>query len=539
MKPRHVIYLSGAAATLYTRGRARFAPVAGYELPDGDPAVLVARLRQAPAGVVAIVVDVLEEEHNRDTMPRLGRRDQAAMLARRIARTFPRTSYRTSAVQGRVPGDPRTSRILLSGLSKADHLRALQEALAGARLPVSVVCSPALLSNPILDRLRPANPVYATLVVSRQREGSLRVSFFRGRELVGSRLMRRSLAAPPGDFPRLTRQLEESVRYFDAAFAPSAANPIDVLLLCEPGVDAARAAAGGTGHEGFRFHVPEPAEAGRRLGLRDGLTPGNADLLFVELLRRHAPTGNFAPAEERRYFQLHQLRVFGKAACLVLAAGALTGSALNAAGILGVADETASVRAAIGDVTSQLEASLAADGANGADPLEMQRIGTAWRLLQQHSVEPVEVLALVSRAVDANPQVRIEGVEWTPVQAVSPTGDGEPTGDETGEEGDAAAGESTDATATGPVPASGQRVRLTIRGRIEPFDGNYPLAFRGVRSFMATLGADPSVITVNARNEPLDVNLRSTLTGEMTPELRVEKAVFTINVLVRVGHEPA
>jgi len=530
VKPRHVIYLSGTGVVLYTWDRTRYLPVSGYELPDGDPAALVSCLRQTPAAVVAIVVDVLEEEHNRDTLPRLARRDQAAMLARKLARMFPRTAYRTAAIQGRLPDDPQASRILLSGLSRADHLRTLQELLAEARLPVSTVCSPALLSRPLLDKLRPANPADATLVVSRQREGSLRLSFFRGRDLVGSRVMRRSLAAPPGDFARLAKQLEESVRYFDAAFAPSATNPIDVLLLCEPGVDPARARAQGMGHEGFRLHVPDPADAARRLGLRDDLQAGNGDLLFVELLRRYRPAGNFAPPAERRYFLLHQVRVFGKAACLALAAGALTGSGLNFVDILGAMNETAVVRASIGDVTSQLNASLAGDGPNGADPLEMQRIGTAWQLLRQHAVEPDEILGLVSSAVDANPQVQIEGIEWSPVRAIAATADDsgsdgtEPVAP-TDEAGDGTAGE--------------QRVRLTIRGRVEPFAGNYPLAFRGVRTFMASLQADPRVIAVKAGKEPLDISPRSTVTGEMTPNLKADKAAFTINVLLRVNHGPA
>lgn len=544
MKPQYVIYLSGTGVVLYTWDNRHYAQVSGYELPDGDPAALVAYLRQAPAGVVGIVVDILEEEHTRDTLPRLGRRDQDAMLGRKLGRVFPRTAYRTAAVQGRLPDDPQTSRILLSGLSKADHLRTLQGLLAEARVPVAGVCSPALLSRPLLDKLRPANPADATLLVSRQREGSLRLSFFRGRDLVGSRVMRRSLAAPPGDFARLAKQLEESVRYFDAAFAPSASHPIDVLLLCEPGVDAATVRADGMGHEGFRLHVPDPAEAARRLGLRQGLQAGNADLLFVELLRRYAPAGNFAPPEERRYFQLYQVRVFGKAACLALAAGALLGSALNVADILARTSETADARASIGDITSQLAASVAGDGYTGADPLEMQRIGTTWQLLRQHAVEPGEILGLVSTAVEANPQVQIEGIEWSPVQALAPSADGETGGEEpavdasgepSGEPGEALAGDvMPDESAAGE-----QRVRLTIRGRVEPFDGNYPLAFRDLRTFMGALGADPRVISVKARKEPLDVSPQSTLTGELTPNLKADKAAFTINVLLRFSHEPA
>ena len=544
MTPRHVIYLSGSGVVLYSWDRRRYVPVSGYELPDGDPTALVNYLRQTPAAVVAIVVDVLEEEHSRDTLPRLGRRDQSAMLARKLARAFPRTAYRTAAVQGRLPDDPQTNRILLSGLSKADHLRTLQGLLAEARLPVSTVCSPALLSRPLLDKLRPANPADATLVVSRQREGSLRLSFFRGGDLMGSRVMRRSLAAPPGDFARLGKQLEESVRYFDAAFAPSASNPIDILLLCEPGVDPARARAEGTGHEGFRLHVQDPADAARRLGLRDSLQEGNADLLFVELLRRHRPAGNFAPPEDRRYFQLHQFRVFSKAACLTLAAGALTGSALNVVDILAVRHETADVRASIDNVTNQLDASLAGDGPNGADPLDMQRVGTAWQLLRQHAIEPGEILGLVSNAVDANPQVQIEGIEWSPVQQLVLDGDG--SGGEQavmppdGSGGGPATDEPQDDAGLQDGSTGGeQRVRLTIRGRVEPFDGDYPLAFLGVRQFIASLEADPGVISVKARKEPLDVSPQSTLTGEMTPDLKADKAGFTINVLLRVNHEPA
>jgi hypothetical protein len=159
-------------------------------------------------------------------------------------------------------------------------------------------------------------------------------------------------------------------------------------------------------------------------------------------------------------------------------------------------------------------------------------------------VEPGEVLGLVSSALEANPQVQIEGIEWSPVQALAPVADG--SGDEQAEaapdepaEDPAADGTMADAGFQDGSPAGGQRVRLTIRGRVEPFDGDYPLAFQGVRTFMASLGADPRVISVRARKEPLDVSPQSTLSGELTPNLAADKAAFTINVLLRVDHGPA
>ncbi|MBN8280238.1 MAG: hypothetical protein J0M16_06495 [Gammaproteobacteria bacterium] len=546
MKPQHVIYLTGSTAVHYTREKSRYVAVSGYDLATDDLATLVGVLADGPARTVAIIADVLEEEHTRDTIPRLGKRDQQAMLARKLVRLFPRTSYRTATVQGRLPADPDTQRVILSGLSKADQLRSLQGMLAAARVPVSVVCSPALLSSPILDKLRPAKAGESVLVVTRQREGGLRLSFFRDRDLLGSRLLRQSLAAPPGDFGRLVRQLEESIRYFDPAFAPSATSPVHVVLLCEPGVDAARAEAEGSGHEGFRLHVPDPAVAARQLGLASPLEAGNGDLLFVELLRRHGSRGNFAPPEERRYFQLHQARVFGRAACLAIGAAALTGAALETVSLLDMAKETAAVRDSAADISRQLETRLTVDRTAGADPLEMQRIGTAWQLLKQHAVEPDEIFGLVSKALADNPQVQIEAIEWTLIQPVSATAEAVPApsadADDGGEDGVTAEnpGEAQPELAGETARAAGeQRVRLTIKGRIEPFDGNFPQAFLGMRTFMTDLKSDPRVVSIKARKEPLDVSPRSSVSGEMTPNTRTGDAGFTLNVLMAVNHGAA
>lgn len=545
MKPRHVAYLTSSEVVLYTWDDSHYVPVSGYELPNGDPTPLVSYLRQTPSAVIAILVDVLEEEHQQATIARLGRRDQRAMLARKLARAFPRTNYRNAAVQGRLPNEPQTARILLSGLTKAEHLGALLGLLAEAKLPVARVCSPALLSRPVVDKLRPASPADATLLVSRQREGSLRLTFYRDRNLVGSRLIRRSVAAAPGDIPRLVRQLEESVRYFDAAFAPSATNPVDVILLCEPGTEPA--AALGTGHDGFRLLVPDPVTAAAKLGLGAGtgagLKPGNADLLFVALLRQHAPAGDFAPPADRRYFELHRMRVFGRAACVLLAGGALLGSALNVADILRLTGETANIQATIGTLSRGLDPTSPSRDLYTADPLEMERIVRAWQLLEKHVVEPRDIFSLVSAAVDANPDIRVDRIEWLPLQAVTAATadsgsaadeqDGEPVESEAGTAATEPAMDEAGAATSSPV------FRLVIRGHIQPFAGDYPLAFMNVRTFMQALRADRRVISVKAINEPLDLNPRSTLTGEVTADLKTEKAGFTLNILVRAADEPA
>ncbi|MDP2324966.1 MAG: hypothetical protein Q8N51_13185 [Gammaproteobacteria bacterium] len=539
MKPQHVIYRAGNSVVLYSWDRQRYVPVSGYELPDGDPTPVVDYLRQTPAAVIAILLDVMEEEHTLDRIAQLGRSDQSALLARKLARAFPRTDFRTAAVQGHEPDDPKITRILLSGFTKTSHLTALLGLLDEAQLPVACICSPALLSRPLVDKLRPTNPADATMLVSRHLRGSLRLSFFRGRHLVGTRLMRRSVAASPGDMAHLVKQLDESVRYFDAAFAPSASTPVDVILLCENGIDPAAAMSRGMGHEGYRLHVPDPAAAAKNLGIGDALQPGNADLLFVELLRRFAPSGDFAPTAARRYFHMHRARIFGKAACLALAAAALLGLSLNGVALLETNHQVEDVRHSTAELTHLLQADAYDYGANGADPLEMSRAVTAWRELERHNVDPEAVLRLVSSAMERQPRVLLDAVQWSPVSTAALTTEGAESGNDNPIEPGADETDPGDSNAGASGSPMSRRVRISIQGRVEPFGGNYPLAFAELQSFMNTLRGDPRVLSVSARKEPLDVNPRSTLTGEITPTLRNDQATFTVDLLVRFPDEPA
>lgn len=534
MKPQHVIYRAGNAVVLYTWDRQRFVPVAWYGLPNGDPAPIINYLRQTPDAVITIVLDVMEEEHTQETMAQLGRRDQKAMLARKVARAFPRTEYRTATIQRRAPNDPKSTQVLLSGLTKTDHLNTLMERLAEAKLPVACICSPALLSSPLVDRLRPENPADATMLVSRQLRGGLRLSFFRGRQLVGSRLMRRSVAAASGDMVQLVRQLDESVRYFDAAFAPSASTPVDVILLCESDINPAAAMTQGLGHEGYRLHIPDPMAAAKKLGLRDALKPGNANLLFVELLRRYAPSGNFAPASALRYLYLNRARVFGKAACLMLAAAALLGLSLNGVAVLEASLQVADARNSNAELNSLLQARATDDDDIGADPLEMGRAVATWQQLRQQDVDPQAVLRLISTAVEAQPRVLLNAVQWAPAAPMAFAGQ------ETGIGSDQLAEPGINAPGTAESgPAGSPRVRVSIQGRVEPFGGNFPLAFSELEKFMTALRRDPRVLSVTARKGPLDVDPRSTLTGEITPTLRSDEAAFTVELLVRFTDERA
>jgi hypothetical protein len=543
MRMQHVIHLGINHCVLHTWQNRGYTRVCGYSPRTGDPAEMLAFLGKSASGSIGIIVDVLEEEHSRDRIARLGQRDQHAMLERKLARAFPRTEFSTATVQGRTTDNPLSQDVLFSALTKPEHLRTLVEQISAAKLPLVTVCSPALLSLPVVDRLQPRSDgqTQASLLVTRDIEGRLRLAFFRNRKLVSSRLLRKSLSARPGDIARLLRQLEESVRYFDPSFIVSATNPVEVWLLGEPAAAPHEVTAAGSGHEGFHLHAVSLDNVCGALGIHSRLEPGHADLLFIELLRRHSPAANYLPLAGRRYHQLEQLRRYAQAACLVLGTTALLAGTWNGLSLLDTGLQARDLSNSLETVTAGVHthSEYGADD-NSIDPLQMRQVVSAWQALVDNRTEPREILALVSRAVEQQPRLQIDAISWSPLAVVSSTDESAPDeGSEDAPTEEDSAGEESAPDEAGIEPQLAGRIRITVRGRIEPFDNDYPLAFTEVESFMANLRADPRISTVRVREQPLDIRPGSTLTGEISRENKLAKAGFAVDIIMRTGNDQA
>jgi hypothetical protein len=542
MRVQHVIHLGIDNCVLHTWQGRSYTPVSSYAPHSGNPAEMLAFLRQNNGGTIGILVDVLEEEHSRDRIARLGQRDQRALLERKLARVFPRTEFSTATLQGRTADGAEGHDVLFSALTKPDHLRTLVEQLTAAKLPLAGIWSPALLSLPVVDKLRSkAGPhAAAALLVTRDGEGRLRLAFFRNRRLISSRLLRKSLSARPGDLSRLLRQLEESVRYFDPSFIVNATNPVDVWLLGEQDAAAHDITAAGSGHEGFHLHPVGLDGVSAALGIKARLQPGQADLLFIELLRRHTPAAGYLPASGRRYFQFEQIRRYAQAACTVLGTTALIAGTWNGLSLLDTRLQTRDVSNSLETVSAGVHThSEYQTDDSGLDPLQMRQVVSAWQALVANRTEPRDILALLSHAVEQQPRLQIDAIGWSPLAAVSAVEESALDEDsETPVDADADADASAGDDADVETPVAG-RIRITVRGRVEPFDRDYPLAFAEVENFMGNLRADPRVSSVRAREQPLDIRPGSTLTGEISPENKSGEAAFAIDIIMRTGNDQA
>ena len=515
MRIEHVIYLSSAGCSLWSWCRTQFDESTVRTPVGADPGPLVEELARLEAAPIAVLVDMTDEEHTRDTVLRLGSRDQQAMLARKLARAFPRTPFRAAQVQGRNAENPDEDCALLSALTRPEPVRFLMQRLADARLPVVGVFSPALLTERLLDPQACAAP--ALMLVLRRGNGRLQHSFFRDGRLAGSRRLRATATPALEDPSFMLRQLEESLRYFDPTFAASADRPLQVLLA--PADLELLSSAEGRG-EGWQLRPLEVAELGKRLRIRAGLGDGVSERVFVELLRQHAGTTNFAPPADRRYFEFFRIRFYARAACLALAGAAFIGTLVNGLAIFDAGQRAAGSSATVHQLETLLPG-VPESGSSRVDPMEMQMVVTAYDALAGHQAEPGYVLVAIGAAVSQRPGIQVDALEWSAERpAVAATEQG-----------------SEDGEATAPAPPAG--ITVILKGHVAPFGGDYARAFDELQAFVDALRETPDIDTVTPRAQPLDVSPSSTLTGEVAVGTPPGDAAFTLEIVMRLPHERA
>lgn len=518
MRNEYVICLGSSGATLWSwQGRAGFASARGGAAMDSGQ--LITALRALPAAPVAVLVDRVDEEHVRDCVPQVGRRDQQALLGRKLARAFPRSMFRTAALQGPSLRSPGESDVLLSALTRPEPVRELLDALAAARIPVAGVHVPALLAGRLLDEA--ARSADATLLVLRRAGGRLQHCFFRRGRLAGSRGLRAASGAHPGDGLLLQRQIEESLRYFDATWQASAERPLQLLL---PAADLDALVAAGSIGEYWQPRALAPAEISRRLRLPVAFDPDRSGRCFIDMLRTAPAGGNFAAAGECRYFQLFRARRVAATACLGLIGLALAGALGNGLAILEAGQQAAGSAAAV----DQLEAALPDPGSAHAevDPLRMRAAVMAYDAVAAHQAEPAWILAAVGEAMTASPRIRLDGIEWSV---------GPPAAAQDATPGDPAADSSTDPAPAPAVLPADDSITVRLRGHVAPFRGDYVQAFAEVEAFADELRAHPAAGQVTLKAQPLDINPGSTLTDEVSGEQAGQaKAGFALELLMRL-----
>ena len=476
---RWVLIVRAGEARLFRRSRRTHGPVADFTADATGHARLRQHLERATRSPIYLLVDLVEEDFQRETAPHVRGRTRRSILATRRARLFPGNPYVAARREGRTSDGRRDDRILFSAILRPERIDPWLSALRGYE--VAGIHSLPIVSAELLPLLGAGEG--RILLVTVSGEGNLRQTFFEDGRLALSRLV----TLPPGEpavrARHIVAEMERLLHHLGRS--GHSANGLSFRFLAsEPLLGAVRNS--NIGRE-LAEGLVDTATVERRLGChsrprtveRDDASMRGCDRIFGHLALNRRPPNLYAPPSALATHRTKQagrtLKATGFA--LVVAGAAWSGATWHRSNDLAAATEALEREAA--GTEARYRAERLPKSKVGADDLRLavetaQRLGT-------NRVRATPILRTIGEVLARFPDLQLESLEWFEIS------------DREGWPG----------LPVENAPRDQFRV-IHLRGRVEPFTGHYREAAEEVFRFVEGLEAMPGLTGVDVKDLPQD-----------------------------------
>ncbi len=520
---RRVFYADGQDLSVYECQRGVIRESFVFKGDDTGRRALADYLRKTMNVTSYLLVDVVEEEYRRDTLPHVFGQDRRNLIRHRTERAFRDTPYRYAQLQGRVTEGRRDDKVLFSALTNPLLLQAWLDLMLQHKVPLAGIYSLPLLSTSLLPHLHVVSE--HSLVVSLQGAGRLRQSLFQDGYLKLSRLAQ--ISTDPGEEAKDTlEEVEKLHRYLASLRLLPRSGTLDVYLIGHgPMLAALEGESTNTGS--IRYHPVDTTDLAQDLGMGEDFSSPYAEGLFVQLMLRGRPAEHYGTPDQTQYFNMRRLRFAMVAAGVVLLAGSTLWAGLQLAeGVL------YRERALVGQqqakyYAQRYEEAKAAMPATPAEPVELKAAVDIARLMEENRATPLRVMTVLGKVLKDYPGLYVNEFQWhvTDDAELQPKDSGFGTAGLPGNTGLPGGG-----GASGAVYESS-----LVYGYVSSFDGDFRKALELVERFAADLSSREGVHAVKIISSPLNVSSSESLRGVVGARPGSDRAPFAIRVVLRHG----
>lgn len=463
----------------------------------------------AARGVTAYVMaDTVDEDYRFETLPHAKGKDRNEMVARKLKQLYRGTSYYSYSLQSREADKRKDDRYLFAAFTSPELLSPWLKAINSQNLPVAGVYSLPMVSVTLISYLKLKHP---NLLIVTKGSAGVRQTFFKSLKFRISRLTPLREAMESAD-QYYADEVSNTRMYLDALTITHVDDTLQVVILDQDDSLTGLPAAISRGRPNMQCTLLGKSDIVSRFAIAPAELEASMDALHLHLLGESTPAHNFAPPQVTQGFQRYLGRRLVYAASAVLLASALIWSGLNVLDAMRTRDETTAMRRQTQEfqtlyqqVTAQFpEAPTTTDNLRHTVEIAEQ--------LRQSLRTPEPMLAVVSHALDASPQIRLLRIEWKygaqaePGSSQSPSDPG------------------------GPLVQTG-----VLRGEVSPFNGDYKGAMMQINAFANRLAADPKVARVNALKLPFNASSDTGITGSTNTPGGAGGAEFEFAVTFKPG----
>lgn len=451
-------------------------------------------LKSAGNALAYIAADTVEEDYRFDTLPHATGSDRASLLDRKIRQYYRSTRFVSALARGRSGEKRRDDRYLFSALTNPGLIDPWITSIAQHGSPVAGVYLVSMLTAALLPKLGITAP---RVLIAAPHSSGLRLTFYKDGEFYSSRLTRPVPQHPKDAAQMLLTELSNTRMYLSTLNLDSIDESLSVAFLDRNNMladIAAQISAGGHGLDCITF---DRATLTRQLGIDPNHLDVALETVYLHSMASSPPAANLAPATVTAGYRLLQRKQSLYLASAAVGAAGLLWTGYNlwrlhdtSQDIADAARRTAAAQAQYKEITRTFPAA----------PTSSDNLIKAVEIYKQvvKSVRsPQPFMQIVSRAMDASPEIFLQEISWQYGQDRPDTGGAAPVGAKP-----AAPGENT-----------GLRQSGVISGEIRPFQGDYRAAIESVNRMAERLAKDPAVAEVKVTKFPLNVNSELALSG--------------------------
>ncbi|MCW9012527.1 MAG: hypothetical protein OQL06_01995 [Gammaproteobacteria bacterium] len=291
--------------------------MASFAFDPGDDGLqkFVEYLNATENTPVRILVDVIEEDFRKETVPHLGAKDRKAVLNRLMERHYRKSvDFYYHRVIGRETAGRRDDNLLVGVLTNPDILQPWMKAIEDAQTAVVGIWSLPLISEKLVKKI--ARDDKNVLLVSQQVPSNLRQSYFKNGEFQSSRSAVVNLEDTPlGEY--ISDEVEQTIRFLANQRFIGFDEKLSVHVICrDADIEKIQQFCEDSPLRTYIYHSLNKLQ--QEFGCTDVTEDYSNGLYSFICNKQIIPKGHYGPVSLFRYFYQHLVSKAMYASSLIL-----------------------------------------------------------------------------------------------------------------------------------------------------------------------------------------------------------------------------
>jgi len=522
MATKRLLYLSSRQASAFSWNSGSLTLDADFSVGEDGAVEFTKYVSAGPNCHYYVLADMVEEDFAQENIPFVRGGDRKILLGRKIAQRYRDTSLALAISLGFEKTERREERILFSSFTNTQPFQPWFAALRSNQSRVVGVYSVPLVVPVAAKRIGISSGKY--LLVSNQKAG-LRQSFVEDGTLRFSRLGRTESSEPASLASVCASESARIQQYLvNLRLLPRESGTLDVHVLA-PGADLAMYEAACVSSERLRFHVVDLDAAARKAGLRSAPEGALAERLYLHVLANAQPPDQYAESSLRRFYLLWRARVALLASGVAVCGFCLMLAGLKLVNVYQVNQLTTADRQQERVATEHYDRIQKTFPKTPTSRENLQALVKNFAVIQRQTAGIDGMLADISRAMNAAPQIELERVTWEISASARGSFAQEAAKSPSGPPGKAP----ETATTEGRYQVAEISGRITIQQA-----SDYRAISQIVDAFIDDLRTKSGLEVVSTRL-PFDITAEKSISGEIGEARSTEVPQFTIVVAKRLS----